>query len=298
MARFGRRRQAAVEASPSPHAAEAAALGWQAVGSDVIDDRVRQIVHRAARVLHGGLGNVLGRDQGSADTRYDEVFRTSVDGRAVFVANLSTNVAFRLPGAPAEDGAAVCIVEVPSSIAVSCIQPRRLQPVDPILPELATGNPTFDERYRVQVRPGFGAAEVTDEMQRLVLARDDWVFANEHTFIVSVAKGAFTSVSDMRGRIDDVLAFVAAIPTTMLAAEVDHSNDDLVARINRLDTLDDTLAFLQTITPADRARLAESKTPLARFADVQTPDEAFARFEQLSTQEQMQVLSMFRDADD
>ncbi len=294
MALFGRRRETRAEPQPSRFAAEAAAQGWESVGPDAIPERVRQVVHRSARVLYGAFGNVMGPDKGSPDTSYDGLFRTSINGRGVVVVNLATNVQpTLLRTAQHTTGASACIVEVPSVLAISCIQPRDLHPVDPILPEQATGNPAFDARYRVQVRPGFGPAQVTDAMQQQVMTRDDWIFASEHTSIINVAKGGFESVPDMRRRIDDVLAFVAAIPTSMLAAEVDHSTDDLIARIDKLTTIDDAIALLQSLTPEDRQRLAQSKTPLARFADVHTAEEAFARFDQLDAQEQMQIISMF-----
>jgi hypothetical protein len=88
------------------------------------------------------------------------------------------------------------------------------------------------------------------------------------------------------------------IPDAVLPSQVDHSPDDLTARISRLNGVEDALALLQDLTPADREQLARSNTPLAVFADVQTPEEALARFGSLDLQKRMQLLAMFRRVDD
>ena len=66
-----------------------------------------------------------------------------------------------------------------------------------------------------------------------------------------------------------------------------------MARISRLDGVEDAIAFLQDLTPADRERLGRSDTPLAAFADVRTPEEAMARFGSLPESQRMQLLAMF-----
>jgi len=48
---------------------------------------------------------------------------------------------------------------------------------------------------------------------------------------------------------------------------------------------------------ADRQRLAASPTPLSKFADVRTPDEAIARMMSLPDLERVQLLAMFQKAD-
>lgn len=94
-----------------------------------------------------------------------------------------------------------------------------------------------------------------------------------------------------------MLGIVAAVPSNIAPAHTDHSVDDLLVRIGRIDTVDDALAFLQQLSDADRQRLAQSPTPLAKFADVRTPDEAIARLTSLSETERLQVLAMFQKAD-
>jgi len=56
--------------------------------------------------------------------------------------------------------------------------------------------------------------------------------------------------------------------------------------------------FLQQLTPEDRERLAKSNTPLAAFADVQTPAEAMARLKTLDQAQQAQVFAMFMKVKD
>jgi hypothetical protein len=83
-----------------------------------------------------------------------------------------------------------------------------------------------------------------------------------------------------------------------MAQENDRPVPDLAARISRLNGVEDALARLQDLTPADREQLARSNTPLAVFADVQTPEEALARFGSLDPQQRMQLLAMFSRVDD
>ncbi len=94
-----------------------------------------------------------------------------------------------------------------------------------------------------------------------------------------------------------MLGIVIAIPGTVMPSQVDYSADDLAARIRRLDDVNDAIAFLQSLTPDERDRLARSDTPLAAFADVRTPEEALARFGSLPEAQRMQLLAMFSRVD-
>ena len=91
---------------------------------------------------------------------------------------------------------------------------------------------------------------------------------------------------------------VGAIPSTVMPVSVDDSVDDLVARIDKINTVEDALALLESLTPADRERLAKSDTPLAAFADVRTPDEAMERLQSLPIDKRMQVLALFQRVED
>ena len=88
--------------------------------------------------------------------------------------------------------------------------------------------------------------------------------------------------------------YTGAFPAALMPTQIDRSVDDLAARIDKIESVEDALAFLQQLTPDDRQRLAESNTPLAAFADVRTPEEAMARLESLDVQHRMQLLAMFQ----
>ena len=73
----------------------------------------------------------------------------------------------------------------------------------------------------------------------------------------------------------------------------DLSPADLTARLGHLASLDEALAMLQALTPAERTVLAGLDTPLAALADVRTPQEATARYRTLDPQVKLQLAAMF-----
>jgi hypothetical protein len=145
--------------------------------------------------------------------------------------------------------------------------------------------------------PGRAEGVVTQEMQQRISARDDWSFIAEETTFISVCRDPFATADEVSQRVSDVLAIVAALPASVAPAQVDHSADDLLARIAHIDTVEQALAFLQQLSDADRQRLAASPTPLAKFADVRSPDEAIARMMALPETERLQLLAMFQKAE-
>ena len=163
-------------------------------------------------------------------------------------------------------------------------------------PESPTGNPGFDERFRVCAGSLGGPFELPAAVQGLIMARDDWIFRVQDTWFICVTPEPFSSIDEMVQCVDQVMAIVAAFPTTVLAARVDHSSDDLLQRIAELDSVEDAIAFLQEVTPADREQLAQSDSPLAAFADVTTPDQIMERFQSLDQAQQLQLLAMFEHA--
>ena len=133
-------------------------------------------------------------------------------------------------------------------------------------------------RTAIRVRPRSTAAIAMASFLGLVAFA--WPFV--------VAPGAFSSADDIRDQVAAVTGIVSAIPTSVMPSRVDRSVDDLAARIAKLETVEDGLAFLQELTPDDRERLAKSDTPLAAFADVRTPDEAIERLNALPVEKRMQ----------
>ena len=275
----------------------AAAQGWQPVAGNPFDGHLENAVHEITRAMYGAPRGLPARP-GVGDTTFSDAFRASISGRAVTVANGWTVIEPGLfqagRGTPA---VAVCAAELPSVIGQICVQSRRF-PHMMAWPESPAGNPVFDERFRVTSGLGGILGALTPDVQQRIMARDDWVFWGERYLLACVSKGAFRSAGEVSQRVAEVMDIVAAIPESVLPRQVDHSEDGLVARISKLESVEDAIAMLQELTPADREQLGRSNTPLAAFADVQTPEEAIARFQALDDQRKMQVLAMFMRVQD
>jgi hypothetical protein len=76
-------------------------------------------------------------------------------------------------------------------------------------------------------------------------------------------------------------------------AQVSLSPADLIARLGHLASLDEALAMLQALTPAERTVLAGLDTPLSALAEVRTPEEATARYRTLDPQVKLRLAAMF-----
>ncbi len=299
-----RRHRDATDEEDSPEVARFAGgptAGFEPASDDVFDDQLEPAVRETARVEHGVAAKPTAQGGGlptSYRMGFEHVFRADRDGREILVANgrfhpnpglVSSRVGLRR--------VAVCVVELPSAMALGSVQPRSYR--HEILrhwPECPTGNPGFDEHFRVRAGSLGGQFELPAAVQGLVMARNDWIFLVQATRFICVTPEPFSSIDEMVQRVDQVMAIVAAFPTTMLAARVDHSGDDLLRRIAELDSVEDAIAFLQEVTPADRERLAQSNSPLAAFADVTTPDQIMERFQSLEQAQQLQLLAMFEHA--
>jgi hypothetical protein len=275
--------------------------GWQPVPGRPFDGHFEEVVHEVARILHG-VPRGAGSDRMVGTTSFSDAFRTSIDGRAVTVANAWTGIEPGLfPGRQGPPGTAVCVVEITAVLPILSIQPRRFRGPAPH-GETRSGNPVFDQNYQVTGLPATmtqrtglsGAQDVlTPEVQQRIMARDDWIFRAERYLFGCVSLGAFGSADQFGARIGEVLGIVSAIPGSVMPGRVDHSADDIAARISQINSVEDAIAFLQGLTPPEREQLARSATPLAAFADVQTPDQAMARFETLDPQARMQLMAMF-----
>jgi len=131
-------------------------------------------------------------------------------------------------------------------------------------------------------------------VQQRIMVHDDWAFVGDDRWLACVSRGPFESADDVSRRLDEVMGIVHAFPRSVVPEQVDHSVDDLAARIDRISTVEDALAFLQQLSPEYRQRLAQSNTPLAPFADVTTPEQAMTRLESLDVQQRMQLMAMFQ----
>ena len=276
--------------------------GWQPAGNRPFDGRLEDRAPAVTSCLWGMSRGVPRQQNYNTGTNFRDAFRGSIDGRIVTVANAST---YLLPPGVRRDpgfgGVGVCAVELPSVLPILCVQPRRIHAVlGGGMPAVPTGNPEFDQRFIVNAVAALGDARqvLTPEVQQRIMARDDWVFCGGRYLLGCFSRGPFRSFDEATQRLGEVLAIVAAIPASVLPSHVDHSQDDLIDRISRLTSVEDALAFLQGLSQGDRERLAQSDTPLAVFADCQTPEEAIGRFQSLDDRQRLQIITMFSQVRD
>jgi hypothetical protein len=275
--------------------ATAEAQAWQSVTGDPFDGHFGDAVHETTCTMYGfppGMDTWQRKAVKIDDTLYRGAYHLAVDGRKVMVANAWTNIQ---PAARYVDddmkGVAVCAVELPTILTLACVQPRRFKPMMRVR-DTPTGDADFDARFMTFAALGAEQQVLTPDVRRLMMARDDWAFRAERYLFGCISLGAFQSADDVTRRIAEVLAIVAALPTSAVPDHIDHAADDLIARAAELSSLDEAVAFLQGLAPEERQRLAASDSPLAVMADVRTPEEAMARFQTLDQQKKMELFAM------
>jgi hypothetical protein len=298
---FGRRHREPVPRTTAgiPGLADqAAAQGWQPVTGPPFRSHVVDGIHDITRAMYGDSRLMDTTQRAVGETKFSDALRARIDGRTVIVANANT---FIDPGlfqaGRFSPDVAVCAVELATMVPGTIVQPDRIQQINH-WGAAEMGNPAFDDQFRVNTGDaGFVRQILTPDVQQRIMMRDDWVFWLGENLFACVAKGKFRRMEEISSRVSEVLGIVTAIPGTVMPSQVDYSADDLVARISRLDDVDGAIAFLQSLTPDERERLARSDTPLAAFADVRTPEEALARFGSLPEAQRMQLLAMFSRVD-
>ena len=270
------------------------AKGWQPIDGVPVPHLHDQI-HDLTCLMYGFLPH---RYSGAiGETTYRDAFRGSLGGRAVTVANAFT---FIEPGlfqaGKINPWVSVCAVELPTLVMPISIEPRRF-PAESRMYQVETGDAAFDGEFRVTAAGDINAILTPDVRQR-IMSRDDWAFTFREYMFASVCIGRYESAADINAQVQATLALIGLVPETAIPHQVDHSVDDIAARIRRIDSIEDAIAFLQGLTPAERQQLAWSNTPLAGFADVTTPAEAIARLNMMPVPERMQLLAMFERIDD
>ena len=295
---FGRRRPAPAPALPPSLAEQAAAQGWQPVAGPPFHHHAVDGIHDITRAMYGAPRQTDTTQRTVGDTTFSDAFRVSAGGRTVIAANAHTYIDPALfQAGHLHPDVAVCAVELATIVPGVIVQPYRI-PQILFLGRTEIGHPAFDDQFRVSTTDaGFVRQILTPDVQQRIMMRDDWVFWLGEYLFACVAKGRFRSLDELSSRVTEVLDIVTAIPGSVMPSQVDHSADELVARISRLDDVNDAIAFLQGLTTDERDRLARSDTPLAAFADVRTPEEALARFGALPEAQRMQVLAMFNRVD-
>jgi len=273
----------------------AAAQGWQPRPSPAVAADLVAPVHALCRVMLG-MGradpHVYG-GQSKPHTHYHDAWQFRAGDRDVTIANAWTPTARpKLPlGTFVEAPTAVCAVELPAPLPFSGIESRRFHPSS-IVPEVATGVAELDDRFRVLAGAGrVGPAVFPPELVALLVSRDDRSFLTLGLSFVSVRLGAFRDVDEVTAAVEETLAIVRAIPTSVIPAVIDRSGDDLAQRIAKLESVEDAIALLQSLSDDDRSRLAASQSPLASFAWVRTPEEALDHFNSLDDSQRMAVLA-------
>ena len=297
---FGRRRPAPGPVVPpgSPGLAEqAAAQGWQPVAGPPFHHHLVDGIHDITRAMYGAP-RPIDSERMVGQTTFGDALRASINGRTVIVANSNTYIDPALfQAGRLHPDVTVCTVELATIVPGAIVQPYRIPEIRH-LGRTETGNPAFDDQFRVSTTSAGAIRQIlTPGVQQRIMMRDDWVFWLGEYMFACVAKGKFRGLDEVSSQVTEVLDIVTAIPGTVMPSQVDHSADDLVARISRLDDVNDAIAFLQGLTADERERLARSGTPLAAFADVSTPEEALARFGALPEAQRMQVLAMFSRVD-
>ena len=147
--------------------------------------------------------------------------------------------------------------------------------------------------------PTLSSDVVTSEVQQRVSVHDNWIFVAERYLFGCVSLPEFRTADEVAQRVHEVVAVVEAFPASTVPSAVDHSFDDLLA-------LDQPVAQRRgrtRIPPAADTRGSRTAppvldTPLAAFADVQSPEEAMARLKTLDESQKLQVFAMFMKVKD
>jgi len=280
--------------SAAPGPVLTAPPGWTAVSGTPFDGHLEGAVAEINRARHHA-----GRDMISeaalrvGDTVFRDVYRTSVEGRTVTVANAWTEIENTVQLAQERWRAcSVVAVELPAVFGYAGVRPRQLPADHPSVTVAPTGDPAFDAAFVVTGTPD-PTPLMTAGVRAGIAVRDDWYVRFERYLMACVGAGLLRSPADVTGLAGQALAIVAALPATIVPPTVDHSADDIIARAMKLTTLDEGLQFLQGLTPQERATLAGSSSPLAALADARTPAEAMQRFKTLDPAAKMALMAQF-----
>ena len=295
MALFGRRHREPEPAPANEALTQAAAgLGLHPVDDPGFDSGFLDRIKEASRVLHGFTPRRPSQVRVALPNMFfEDVFTGTIDGRAVTVANVRTPMeAMSLEYAAKVHSTSLVALELTTIVPYS-VEPRARHQVFKG-GEMPTGDAAFDAAFRVVGLIAMGESPfASSEVRQRIAAHDDWIFSFDGPLLACVGLPDFETAEELTDRVHEVIGVVTAFPESVAPSKVDHSVDDLLVRIGELDSVEDAIAFLQTLSQDDRQRLAQSPTPLAKFADVTTPDEITERFMSLDMNERLQVLAMF-----
>lgn len=296
MALFGRRHGGFPRPVPevSGLAQGAAARGWQPLGPTPFDEHGARPIHEITRTAYGAPRALQEVQVSVGSTEFSDAYRCQVGDRVLTVANARTFITPGLfqAGRPTP-AMAVCAVELSSMMPAGYAQPRHTVNLM-TMQRVRTGHHEFDSRFHVAAMPGSLLRDLSPGMLQRMLAHDDWYFWTGRYIFGCASKGAFRTTDEVDQRIAEVTGILDAMGTAApLATAASHDADDLIARFTRLGDLQDAAPLLIALTDQERARLAQSGTPLAAFADVRSLPEAYARFQALGMHERMELVTMF-----
>jgi len=184
----------------------------------------------------------------------------------------------------AASGVSVSAVGLPAHVSPLTVQPRRIPPIGR-LPEIASGDGGFDHLFRVATAGTSAHVVLTPQLRAAAMAHDDW--------ILHAAGAVLACVGRLLRTPDDVTTHVAEL-TGLVGAPAPQ---DVVARARALRNMGELIAFVVSLSPDDRQRLARSDTPPAIFADLTTPDAVMNRFKALTPAQRVPIMNMWMDND-
>ncbi len=193
--------------------------------------------------MYGAPRQIDTSERTVGDTTFGDALRVSIGGRTVIVANAHTYIDPALFQAGRLTLTWRC---ARSSWPRSCPGPSSSRTGSRrsgswAEPRPATG-PSMTSSGSARPTPEFIRQILTPGVQQRIMMRDDWVFWLGEYMFACVRQGQVPRLDEMSSRVTEVLDIVTAIPGTVMPSQVDHSADDLVARISRLDDVNDAMA--------------------------------------------------------
>ena len=232
-------------------------------------------------------------------TSFRDCYSTLLAGRPVTIANGWTRLGSTTFSAGEPSGCSVVAVQLPALVPLVSIRPQRF-PDYLGKPTLYTGDPVFDGRFAVCGDPG-AETFVNPAVRQRIMAHDDWFIHLAADTAGCIGDDVFHTADEASTRVAEMIGVVAAlpgslVPQALLPQPSASAPTDVLARLSGIRSMEDGVAFLQQLTPAERDQLRSSSTPLAQLADVRTPQEAIARFTAMDPSTRAQIMAMFMQA--
>jgi hypothetical protein len=149
--------------------------GWAPVTGAPFDGRLDGAIAEINRVVHGASRNII--DSAAlrvGATVFRDVYRTSVAGRSVTIANAWTEIEAQVRFADEHwNSCSVVAIELPTILGEIGVRPRHLPPDNRYLAPTPTGDPGFDSAFVVTGGPG-ALPLLTPPVRARIAVRSDW----------------------------------------------------------------------------------------------------------------------------